>query len=93
MRLTYSRRALSQIEQISAYIARDNPTAAAAVLARIESLGALVSRYPSIGRPTDVADIRVISVRPYPYVLFYKALPDRNEVRILRVTHTARRRP
>jgi len=30
-------------------------------------------------------------VRRYPYVVFYKVLPDPDEVRILRVRHTARR--
>jgi plasmid stabilization system protein ParE len=32
-----------------------------------------------------------MSVRPYPYVLFYKVSAELDEVRILRVRHTARR--
>jgi toxin ParE1/3/4 len=78
MNVRYSRRALRQLEQILSYIEKDNPAAAAAVAGRIESLVALLGRYQTMGRPTD-------------NVVFYKILPDRDEVRILRVRHTARR--
>ena len=44
-----------------------------------------------MGRPTDKDGVRIMGVRRYPYVVFYKILPDRDEVRILRVRHTARR--
>ena len=91
MRVCYSRRALVQLEDIFAYIAKDNPTAAAAVVRRVEALALLLGRHPAIGRPTDKEGVRVMSARPYPYVLFYKVLAERDEVRILRVRHTARR--
>jgi toxin ParE1/3/4 len=91
MKVRYSRRALRQLEQIFSYIEKDNPAAAPAVADRIESLVALLGRYPSMGRPTDKDGVRIMGVRRYPYVVFYKILPDRDEVRILRVRHTARR--
>jgi len=91
MKVRYSRRALRQLEQIFSYIEKDNPAAAPAVADRIESLVALLGRYPSMGRPTDKHGVRIMGVRRYPYVVFYKILPDRDEVRILRVRHTARR--
>ena len=90
MRLRYSRRALAQVDEIVAYIAKEDPRAAAAFGARVDGLALLLTRYPSIGRPTNLDEIRTISLRPYPYRLFYKVLKDADEVRILRVRHTRR---
>lgn len=84
MRVSYSRRTLAQLEDIFAYIAKDNPAAAAALARRIETLALLLGQHPAIGRPTDKEGL-------IPYVLFYKVLADRDEVRILRIRHTARR--
>ena len=56
MKVRYSRRALTQLDQIFSHIAKDNPAAAAAVLNRIEALAALLGRYPTMGRTTDKED-------------------------------------
>ena len=93
MRVRYSPRALAQIEEIFAYIAKDNPKAAAAVVHRIETIALLIGQYPAMGRPTGLADVRAMSVRPYPYVIFYKVLEEQSEIRVLRVRHTARQTP
>jgi addiction module RelE/StbE family toxin len=91
MKVRYSRRALTQLDQIFSYIAKDNPAAASAVVERIDALATLLGRYPTMGRPTDKEGVRVMGVRRHPYLVFYKILPDRDEVRILRVRHMARR--
>lgn len=91
MKVSYSPRAIKQLDEIVSYIARDDELAAAAVLDRIEKLTALLGKFPAMGRPTDAGDVRIMSVPRYPYVLFYKVLQDKDEVRILRVRHTARR--
>ena len=65
MKVRYSRRALTQLDQIFSYIAKDNPAAASAVVDRIEALAVLLGRYPTIGRPTDKEDVRVMGVRRY----------------------------
>lgn len=90
MRLRYSRRALAQIDEAISYIEMDDPPAAAAFGERVHALAQLLTRYPSIGRPADLDDIRTISLRPYPYRMFYKVLPDADEVRILRIRHMRR---
>ena len=90
MRLRYSRRALAQIDEVISYIARDDPRAAAAFGERVHALAQLLTRYPSIGRPADLDEIRTVSLRPYPYRLFYKVLAETDEVRILRVRHMRR---
>jgi plasmid stabilization system protein ParE len=91
MRVTYSPRALAQLEDIFNYIAAEDPTTATAVVTRITTLVSLLSQHPYLGRPTDKVDVHVLSVPRYPYVVFYKVLPATDEVRILRVRHTARR--
>jgi toxin ParE1/3/4 len=90
MRVSYSPRAIAQLKEISSFIARDDEAAAAAMLDRIERLIMLLGKFPGLGRPTDKGDVRMISVPRYPYVIFYKILQD-DEVRVLRVRHTARR--
>ena len=91
MKVTYSPRALAQVDEIFSYIARDNPAAAKTLVARIEHLTALLGNVPRLGRATDHPDVRILSVPRYPYVIFYRILAERDEIRILRVRHTARR--
>jgi len=91
MRISYSRRALAQIDEIFVYINKDNPAAARGFLERIDALVSLLGKYPLIGRTTDKASVRVMGMRRYPYLVFYKILLDTDEVRILRVRHMARR--
>jgi addiction module RelE/StbE family toxin len=89
MRVAYGRRALAQLDEIFSYVARDSPAAAANMAARIESLVMLLGTFPQMGRATDKPGTRVIGVPGYPYLIFYRILAD--EVRILRVRHSARR--
>jgi plasmid stabilization system protein ParE len=91
MKVVYSRRAIAQIDEILSYIARDNPIAAEVLIARIDRLAGLLGKAPRMGRPTDYEEVRILGVPPYPYVIFYRILAERDEVRILRVRHTARR--
>jgi toxin ParE1/3/4 len=90
MRVSFSARALRQIEEVASHIAADNSAAAAAWLRRIESLTALLGTRPYMGRPTDHVAFRALSVCNYPYVIFYKVLEEAGEVRIVRIRHTAR---
>jgi toxin ParE1/3/4 len=75
----------------SSHIALDNPRAAEAVSNRIEHLTSLLSQRPAMGRQTDEPGVRFLSVVRYPYVVFYRVLPKKDEVQILRIRHTARR--
>jgi plasmid stabilization system protein ParE len=91
MRVSYSPRAVSQINQAFDYIAQDNPAAARAFMARVESLAALFSARPEIGRMTSRPGVHVIGLLPYRYLLFYKVLSVRDEIRIVRLRHMSRR--
>jgi toxin ParE1/3/4 len=91
MKVTFSKRAIAQLDEIFGHIARDNPAAAAAVVERIEALALLLGKYPAMGRRTDKEGVRVMGVRQYPYLVFYRIPAEGDEVTILRVRHTARR--
>jgi len=90
MKLRYKARALRHIEAIHEYIAKHDPAAAARVVRRIEhSIGRLVA-FPLSGRPGEVAGTRILVVPGLPYVVIYRVRED--EVDIIAVLHTARRR-
>lgn len=76
MKVTFSCRALTQLDEIFAYVAQDNSAAAVAIVDRVKRLASLLGRYPSMGRTTDKAGVRVMSVPSYPYVIFYKVVED-----------------
>ena len=91
MKVSYSPRAIVQITQAFDYIAQDNPVAANAFLLRVESIASLLSSRPGIGRVTRKPGVQVVSLQPYRYFLFYKALEDRDEIRIIRIRHMSRK--
>lgn len=90
MKIVYSRRALAQLDAIFAFIGKDNPAAAAAVVNRVETCAGRLGEYPYLGRVTEKENVRVFVVAPYPYLLFYMVVPHQIEVRILSVRHGAR---
>jgi len=91
MRIVWRRQARDDLLALRAYIARDNPRAAArigrAILIAVDRLVLL----PRLGRPGRVADTRELVVPRTPYVVPYRIKGD--EVQILRVYHGARRWP
>ncbi len=91
MKVTYSRRALRQLEDIHAYIDKRDPRAAREVAGRIRGLCEHLGEFPGIGTQTDRQGVRILPVVRYPYNIFYMILPELDEVRILRIRHGARR--
>ncbi len=91
MRVAYSPRAVLQINRAFDYIAEDNPAAARVFMARVESVVSLLAGHPSMGRTTSKAGVHVIGLLPYRYLLFYKVLEQRDEIRIIRIRNTSRR--
>ncbi len=89
MKLRYARGALSDLDEIFSYIARDNPRAAARVATRIEQVAALIAEQPYIGTVTHKSSFRHFPVGNY--LIVYEVGAD--EVIIQYVRHGARRRP
>ena len=71
MKVRWSETALAEIEDIFSYIYQHNRSAAVAVVARIEGLTALLEEFPLIGHITDEAEVRVLAVVRYPFLIFY----------------------
>jgi toxin ParE1/3/4 len=93
MKVRWSETALTEIENIFSYIYESNRSAAAAVVDRIEGLVAVLGELPSVGHLTDEANVRVLSVVRYPFLIFYAIDDEAREVVILHVRHTAQQRP
>jgi toxin ParE1/3/4 len=93
MKVRWSETALAEIENIFAYIYENSRTAATAVVERIEGLTALLGEFPLVGHRTDEADVRVLSVVRYPFLIFYAIDDAAGEIVILHVRHSAQERP
>jgi toxin ParE1/3/4 len=91
MRLTYGRRAVAQLTSIFSYIAKDDPSAAARVVYRVEESISILKEQPEIGRLTSRPGVYFLIVETY-YQVFYRIIPAKDEVRILRV-RDGRRKP
>jgi toxin ParE1/3/4 len=90
MRIEYSRRALSDLIEISTYYAETgNLRTGERIALRIREVVARIARFPRSGRPVSGRpNVRVVPLRRYPYLIFYRTAPD--TVRILHIRHTAR---
>lgn len=89
MKLRYTRGALSDLDEIFSYVARDNPRAAARLVTRIEQVATLIAERPYIGTATRKSNFRRFPVGNY--LVVYEIGVD--EVIIQYVRHGARRRP
>jgi toxin ParE1/3/4 len=91
MFVRYTPTALRQLDEICAYIAKDNPSAAIKVRSRIEYVASHFGGNPEMGRAILKGRMRWFAVVPYPYLIYYRIRDG--EVHILRIRHSARRRP
>jgi toxin ParE1/3/4 len=89
MKLRFERGALADLDEIFAYIAQDNPSAAARLVTRIEEVAARIAATPYIGEATRKSNFRRFPVGNY--LIVYEVGQD--EVIIHYVRHGARRRP
>ncbi len=90
MRVRFTATAFAELNDIHDYIAKDNPTAAKAVVLRVEQLVARIGQFPSMARMIDQSGVRVFPVEPFPYLVFYSVEGD--DVIIRNVRHGRRRR-
>jgi toxin ParE1/3/4 len=93
MRVRWSETALTELDHIFAYISERIRSAASAVVNRIDELLALLAEFPLMGHRTDEAEVRVLSVVRYPFLIFYAIDDMTDEIVILHVRHAAQDRP
>ncbi|MBV5262594.1 type II toxin-antitoxin system RelE/ParE family toxin [Pinisolibacter aquiterrae] len=84
-------RAVRRLDQVGAFIARDDPRAAARVVARIVSGVELLAEQPALGRVGRVPGTRELVFADVPYIVPYRVGMD--TVEILTVMHTAQKWP
>ncbi|MBA2848865.1 type II toxin-antitoxin system RelE/ParE family toxin [Thermosulfuriphilus ammonigenes] len=89
--LKWLRLALRDLDEISSYIAKDNPTAAQKVVQRVYEVALNLRDHPAMGRLDRVPGTRELAISGLPFILVYRVKGRR--VEILRVLHGARKWP
>ena len=89
MKVRYERGALADLDEIFAYIAKDNRRAAAQLVARIEQTTAQIASQPYLGAATRHPKFRRFPVGNY--LIVYET--GSNEITVHYVRHGARLRP
>ena len=83
--------ALSDLDELMGYIAKDNPEAATKVAEKIWETTRILSNHPAMGKPGRVPGTREMVVTGTSYIVPYRVVA--NEVQILRILHGARKWP
>ncbi len=91
MKVRWLDEAVLDLKAVRAYVARDNPAAAAEVAQRIREAVRILAAYPAAGRAGRVPHTREVVVSGTPYILPYRI--KANTVEILRVFHAAQKWP
>lgn len=87
-RLSYSGRALADLERLTDFLAEIDPMAARETAGLIEDAVSVLKRHPLIGRPVEL-DLRelLISRGRTGYVALYSFEADQDAVLILAIRH------
>jgi toxin ParE1/3/4 len=91
VRVRWLRAAVENLCEEAEYIARDDPEAAAKLVAAIVKSVCYLADYPSMGRAGRVMGTRELVVPGTPYIVPYRV--REREVQVLRVFHGARKWP
>jgi len=93
MKLVFSPLALRQLHEVQAYIAYDNPSAAAKVVARIRQSIETLADFPKLGQVWNDGPTRALPVSGLPYRVHYRVIEAAETVEIMLVMHTSRKPP
>lgn len=93
MEVRWLRKALKNLDDEAAYIAKDNPDAAREVVARIVRAVTLLPGNPALGHPGRLPGTRELIVPGTRYLIPYRVRPRLARIEILRVFHASRRLP
>ncbi len=91
LEIRWLKRALANLDAEAAFIARENPAAAARVVDVIATTVELLAEHPALGRPGRVEGTRELVVPDTPYLVPYRVRG--RAVEILRVCQGARKWP
>jgi toxin ParE1/3/4 len=82
-------RALKNLDEEAAYIARDDSEAAVRIVERIATSVDRLATHPAVGRPRRVPGTRKLIVSSTPYIVPYRVRGE--TVEVLQVFHGARK--
>lgn len=91
LHVKWLKRALLDLDEVDAYIAQDNPSAADDVVLKILKAVSLLKEQPGLGRVGRVPGTKELVIPKIPYVVPYRVKGD--FLQILRVYHTSRTWP
>jgi plasmid stabilization system protein ParE len=91
VRVRWLRSGLRSIEIAEAYIAADNPQAAARLVDTVRSRAQLLADNPKIGRVGRIRGTREMILGGMPFLIVYRLTSD--EVQVLRRLHTSQEFP
>lgn len=90
MKVEYTRRAIADLEKVSAGSRPYGAEVTAAVERRLREIIALIAERPeAYPRVAERPNVHVVPLIRYPYKIFYRVFPD--TVRVLHIRHVARR--
>ena len=90
-RIRWTKRALRRLGEVGANIEKDDPAAAARVVARLVSAVEKLAEYPAMGRVGRIKNTRELVLADVPYIIPYRA--SRSTIEIITVMHTSQRWP
>ena len=91
MKVKWLRRALENLDEEAAYIAKDSPQVASEFVRHLRASASMLGDHPNMGRPGRIAGTRELVVTRFSYILPYRVRS--NAIEVLRVFHTARKWP
>ena len=91
MRVRWLKNALKNLEAEAIFIAKDNPKAAAEMIAYVMHKVDALCDFPAVGRIGRVQGTRELVINRYHFVIPYRVMD--NELHILRVFHSRRKLP
>jgi addiction module RelE/StbE family toxin len=89
--LVWSPQALSRLQEIRAFIAKDQPDTAERIAMRIIALTETLRNHPHLGRSGSDPATRELVIGGTPYLAVYRV--HRKHITILTVWHGAQRKP
>ncbi len=95
MQLKWTDLANDDLDQVEAYIARENSIVVAidVVLTIIDTTEMMLSNHPEAGRLGRVKNTRELVINGVPFIVIYRELKTLQRIEILRVLHDAQRWP
>lgn len=89
-RIRWTVRALRRLDEIGAYIEKDDPGAAARVVARLVASVDMLAELPTAGRIGRITGTREVVLSDIPYIIPYRL---RQHIEIITVMHASQKWP